>query len=166
MSNSARPLDEMLVYNVPPTARVAEIKSLIELCGELIETGQDAHRELAQLNGLSRIKFDDELLADYWRSTSAQELAVIAASEPPPVIAGITRDQLIAVAAQIQAEVGGDQGALRWYLDLFEVNTPSGTSDLFFWPTKVSGWQYTGGDIATAEPTPEEIVDRALVGDN
>lgn len=68
----------------------------------------------------------------------------------------ITQDELEDIARRI-IDIDtylDDQG---YYLALFCLNTPSGDSDLFFWPD--AGWVQ---EIGTDTPSPAQIVARAM----
>jgi len=109
----------------------------------------------------NRLAARDDITADRYvnldASMSSKEAAEEALTPVPRVVPDISRDELEEIARLIVQP--DDFSHQSYYVKLFELNTPHGNSDLFFWPDPE--WLKT---IGTDEPTPSQYVDKAFNG--
>jgi hypothetical protein len=107
----------------------------------------------------NRISGRNDIPADRYEglhaSMSSEEAAHAALLPEPRKVPDINRDELVEIARRVLDETLMDDQT--YYLQLFELNTPSGSSDLFFWPDEA--WLQ---QIETKSPTPAQIVDQAM----
>jgi hypothetical protein len=139
-------------------ATVAALTTCIEQIVQALDVGaptdalMETHNRLAARGDISAERY---LNLD--ASMSSEEAAEEALAPVPRVVPDISRDELEALATLISKP--DDHSHTTYFLQLFELNTPHGNSDLFFWPDPE--WLRA---LGTDEPTPSQIVDKARNG--
>ena len=139
-------------------ATVANLTDCIDKIVDALETGVSTDALMAEHN---RLAARDDIGADRYvslhASMSSKEAAEEALTPEPRVVPDISRAELEEIARVIVQP--DDFSHQSYYVKLFELNTPHGNSDLFFWPDPE--WIKS---IGTDTPTPSQYVEKALHG--
>jgi len=151
-------LRDELVPGPRDPERVARLEQVIGQIVDALETGAPTDALMAEHNRLcGRSDIPTEDYRDLHNRASEDEAAEEAMTPEPRQVTDLTRDELDDIARRIvQPE---DIAHQPYYLRLFQLNTPFGSSDLFFWPP--AEWL---AEIGTDEPTPTQYVEKALKG--
>ena len=127
----------------PSDEAIAEVA---EALGTLDEVGV-SEKSVKAFNQAFGTGLPLEFFEGWWRSQSAEEAAEVVLAQKVPVVADITREELVQA---VQHVLDGEH--TDWYLAVVDRNTPHpAVSDLIFWPED-------------GDPTAEQVVDRALRG--
>ena len=149
-------LRKSLVPKKPAPELVDELAEIITQIESAFEIGAATtalmkdHNRLTQRNDIEAERYEK-----LYTSMSSKEAALEALMPSATVVADITREELEEIAKLILEPENDCETS--YYLDLFEMNTPSGNSDLFFWPDEE--WLV---ELGTDNPSPAQIVDKAF----
>jgi hypothetical protein len=135
----------------PPVSRqrLDELRAEVERIADLLEARPEAADEaIAAFNAMTGHDYVALDFAEYDGSRSVEEFAREAARPARPVVADITRDELVEIVRRLlEADPESD-----YYLRLLEANVSRpGVSDLVFHPSD-----------ALEDASAEQIVDEAL----
>ncbi|MEL6519663.1 MAG: hypothetical protein AAFQ66_01785 [Pseudomonadota bacterium] len=141
---------------VPDEATVEQLATVIEQIEQALEDGDPVTDLMTDHNRLTgRIDIEAERYRDLYASMSAEEAAGEALMPVPVQVPDIRREELEDIAQRILT--AENDLATAYFGRLFEMNTPHGDPDLFFWPDP--DWLK---QIGTDDPSPQQIVDKAL----
>lgn len=144
---------------IPSPPSEPEVKRLEEVIAQIVdafETGASVdelmktHNQLAKRTDIEAIRYEN-----LYSSMSCREAALEALMPKPAQIPDLSRAELEDIAQRILTPE--EEYETSYYLSLFEVNTPSGTSDLFFFPD--AEWLK---ELNIEDPSAAQIVDKAL----
>ena len=136
------------------------IRALAELAEKIVtalDKGNECSTLIEQLIKIARRKdYDREYFSTLHTHSSIEDFALEAALPQPKRIDNISREELIEIVRL--AEDAGFPLSI-YYRELFDLNVPmSGASGLLDYP---EDWT-PGHNLDKYDPSPEEIVDRAL----
>ncbi|MFE2581509.1 hypothetical protein [Streptomyces sp. NPDC059378] len=135
----------------PPVSqqRLDELCAEVERIADLLETRREAAgAAIAAFNAMTGHDYEALDFAEYYGSRSLEEFAREAARPARPVVAGITRDELVEIVRRLLTATPESD----YYLRLLEANVSHPrVSDLVFHPS----------DTLT-DASAEQIVDEAL----
>jgi len=149
-------LRKSLTPTAPDTDLINQLTEVIRQIEDAFENDTPTdeliqeHNRLAQRTDIEAIRYEK-----LYSSMSCKEAAVEALMPVASKVADITREELEDIAQRILELVNALE--TQYFLDLFELNTPSGHSDLFFWPDE--NWL---NQLGTDTPTPCQVVEKAL----
>ena len=140
------------------------IRVLAELAEKIVtalDEGDECSALIEQLNEIARRKdYDREYFKTLHTHSSVDDFALEAALPQPKRINDISREELIEIV-RLAKETGFPLSI--YYRELFDLNVPmSGASGLLDYPEE---WT-PGQDLDKYDPSPEELVDRALKSTN
>lgn len=156
------PLREELILKKPNDGEVLEIQQIGQDIVDGIFAGDDVSDKIGMIAKMTgRNHYDFDYFETLHSHSSIEEFANSAAQPVPPRVPDITRDELIEIvrlAMNFKDPDGSD-----YYRGLFDRNVPmADASGLMDYP---ENW-VPGQDLSEYDPSPEEIVDRALSPDN
>lgn len=148
-------LRETLIPQTPKTETVDELSKIIALIEEAFETKSPTEELMVIHNRLAqRDDIDAQRYEKLYSSMSCKDAALEALMPVATKVADLSREELEDVAKRI-LEPKNDYET-NYFLKLFELNTNSGNSDLFFWPD-----EHWLKELNTKSPSPAQIVDKA-----
>lgn len=141
----------------PSSAQIEELALVINALVDALDTGAACEDLMQQHNRISgRTDIDVLRYHQLYSSMSCEEAAEEAFTQAPRVVSDISLEELVEIARRIKAQET-PPGHVSYYVQLFEMNTKSGNSDMFFWPEE--DWLK---ELGTDEPSPTQIVERAM----
>lgn len=134
----------------PETALVDKLEALIGDVVSGLDEGKNCDSLVAEINALSGQNYEAGHFFELYGWQSEGDAAAIAAKGPPPVLADLTRDELINV---IEALEEGTEPNTSYFVEFLDRNYPgSWSTDLVYWPH--------------CEMAPGETVDELLLREN
>jgi hypothetical protein len=141
----------------PPISeeRFLAVKNRVEVIERLFARGETTEEAIGEFNKFTSRRYSEDNLRYYDAVESIDEFCRKASRPKPKRRDDVSRGELIEIVRRAMPQ--NKDPDYEYYMELFDTQvTMPCASSLIFWPDSREI------DISTYDPTPEEIVDRAL----